>query len=144
MLLMLKLCIDYTKFSVFIFWFLWLYVAFCPQKLCGCKYQHQPVRDQRAVAVFSCLVCGCSLCHYKCCPHPQEPAEASLTDGKWHTSVSTHVWLSGICSCHSWFVSLCLLLFLFQTPYEYRLMWALTDLASFILVLIIFVFHWWV
>lgn len=97
--------VYFVEFSI---WFLRLYVTFWPQKLCGCKYQHQPLCDQRAVAVFSCLVCGCSLCHHKCCPHPQKPTEASLTDGKWHASVSTHVWLSRICSCHSWFVFLSL------------------------------------
>ncbi|KAI7795994.1 glycerophosphodiester phosphodiesterase domain-containing protein 5 [Triplophysa rosa] len=32
---------------------------------------------------------------------------------------------------------------LLMTPDEYRLMWALTDLTSLILILIIFVFHWW-
>ncbi|XP_051956561.1 glycerophosphodiester phosphodiesterase domain-containing protein 5 isoform X2 [Xyrauchen texanus] len=30
-----------------------------------------------------------------------------------------------------------------MTPDEYRLMWTLTDMASFVLVLIIFLFHWW-
>ncbi|XP_016088750.1 glycerophosphodiester phosphodiesterase domain-containing protein 5-like [Sinocyclocheilus grahami] len=30
-----------------------------------------------------------------------------------------------------------------MTPDEYRLMWTLTDITSLILVVIIFVFHWW-
>ncbi|CAB1352308.1 unnamed protein product [Coregonus sp. 'balchen'] len=30
-----------------------------------------------------------------------------------------------------------------MTPDEYNLMWVLTDVVSFILILIIFIFHWW-
>ncbi|XP_016381729.1 glycerophosphodiester phosphodiesterase domain-containing protein 5 isoform X3 [Sinocyclocheilus rhinocerous] len=52
----------------------------------------------------------------------------------------THLQFSGICpSCFFPVVFLCLS----QTPDEYRFMWTLTDITSLILVVIIFVFHWW-